>query len=147
MALCDLDCRHAKPRDKNYRLFDSGGLYLDVTKSGKKVWRLKYHFHGREKLFTIGHYPALSLVAAREKRELAKQAITEGIDPSEEKQEQKKLARCQGMAREISRHMDTQLRQAYFKPAGTECISIHGQKTNVGTYSPTDISLFANRRG
>lgn len=93
MTLYDLDCRHAKPKDKAYRLTDAGGLYLDVMTTGKRVWRMRYKFYGREKLLTIGPYPALSLVKAREKRDIAKQAIADGTDPAHEKQEAKKLAR------------------------------------------------------
>lgn len=93
MSLCDLDCRHAKPKDKAYRLFDSGGLYLDVKPTGKRIWRFRFKFLNKEKLLTIGQYPAISLVKAREKRDVAKQALENGIDPSREKQEQKKLAR------------------------------------------------------
>jgi integrase len=96
MSLCDLDCRHAKPKEKPYRLTDSGGLCLDILPTGKRIWRLRYYFFGKEKLFTIGQYPALSLVKAREQRDIAKEAIANGIDPSEEKQEQKRLARFKG---------------------------------------------------
>ncbi|MDQ1086169.1 integrase arm-type DNA-binding domain-containing protein [Siphonobacter sp. SORGH_AS_1065] len=93
MALCDLDCRQARPKEKAYRLFDSGGLYLNVMPTGKRVWRLRYYFLGKEKLLTIGPYPVITLSKAREKRDLAKQSVIEGIDPSLQKQELKKLAR------------------------------------------------------
>lgn len=92
MALCDMDCRHAKPRDKAYRMFDSGGLYLDVMATGKRIWRFRYKFYGKEKLLTIGHYPVVSLLKARAKQEVAKLLLNDGIDPAQEKQEQKKLA-------------------------------------------------------
>lgn len=91
--LCDLDCRHAKPKNKAYRLHDSGGLYLDVKITGKKIWRLKYKFYGKEKLLTIGEYPKVTLIIAREKRDHAKEKLVTGIDPAQEKQEQKKQAR------------------------------------------------------
>ncbi|MDF7820200.1 tyrosine-type recombinase/integrase [Runella sp. MFBS21] len=96
MALSDLDCRHAKPKEKAYRLADSGGLYLDVLATGLRVWRLKYRFLGKEKLLTIGPYLTVSLVSAREKRDIAKEALFQGIDPAQQKRDQKALARFQG---------------------------------------------------
>jgi len=48
MALSNTAIINAKPRDKNYRLYDEKGLYLEVTKAGGKLWRLKYRFGGKE---------------------------------------------------------------------------------------------------
>lgn len=93
MSLCDLDCRHAKPKEKAYRMFDSGGLYLDVMPTGKRIWRYRYKFHGKEKLLTIGPYPTNSLLKARDRRDSARVTLENGVDPAQEKQDQKKLAR------------------------------------------------------
>jgi hypothetical protein len=49
MALSDSAIRKAKPADKPIRLFDGGGLYLEISPSGSKLWRLKYRFAGKEK--------------------------------------------------------------------------------------------------
>ena len=49
MALTDIAIRKAKPADSPVRLFDGGGLYLEVVPSGGKWWRLKYRFNGKEK--------------------------------------------------------------------------------------------------
>lgn len=92
MSLSDLDCRHAKPAASAYRLFDSGGLYLHVMPSGKRVWRLKYRFSGKEKLLTLGAYPGVTLIKAREKRDVAKQTLETGIDPGQQKKDEKALA-------------------------------------------------------
>lgn len=42
MALADVAVRTAKPCEKSYRMFDSGGLYLEVSPSGGKWWRWKF---------------------------------------------------------------------------------------------------------
>ena len=42
MPLTDTAIRNSKPSDKPIRLFDGGGLYLEVAPSGGKWWRLKY---------------------------------------------------------------------------------------------------------
>jgi hypothetical protein len=69
MALTDTAIRAAKPRYRLYKLADSGGLYLAVSPTGGRLWRLKYRLGGREKILSIGAYPAVSLALAREKRE------------------------------------------------------------------------------
>ncbi|PPY34064.1 integrase [Cronobacter sakazakii] len=80
----------AKPADKPYRLADAGGLFLFVPPSGKKVWRLRYRFQGKEKTLVIGPYPEISLTEARAKQSEAKIKLLSGIDPAEQKQAIKK---------------------------------------------------------
>lgn len=63
--LTDADCRKAAPRDKPYKLSDSGGLYLYVLPSGFKSWRWKYRFGGNEKRLVFGPYPTVTLAKAR----------------------------------------------------------------------------------
>ena len=60
MALSDVAVRNAKARAKEYKLSDSGGLYLLVTAKGGKLWRLKFRVDGREKKLAIGPYPEIS---------------------------------------------------------------------------------------
>lgn len=81
--LTELQIRNAKPQTKEVKLFDGGGLFLSVSPSGGKLWRLKYRFGGHEKKLSMGAFPAVSLSAARQKREDAKELIAQGIDPSE----------------------------------------------------------------
>jgi len=54
MKLTDNKIKGAKPRDKSYKMFDGGGLYVEVLPSGKKLWRLKYYFLGKEKRISLG---------------------------------------------------------------------------------------------
>jgi integrase len=82
MALTDAKIKSAKPQDKDYKLSDDGGLFLLVTKSGGKLWRLKYRFEGKEKSLSIGSYPTVSLLQARTKRDEAKKLLSEGVDPN-----------------------------------------------------------------
>ncbi|OFR06675.1 integrase [Neisseria sp. HMSC055H02] len=91
MPLNDRQIKAAKPSDtgKKAKLFDGGGLYLEVTPAGGKVFRLKYRFAGKEKTLTIGKYPAFSLVEARQAAENARRLLVSGQDPSEAKQQEK----------------------------------------------------------
>ncbi|WP_288427360.1 integrase arm-type DNA-binding domain-containing protein [uncultured Pantoea sp.] len=79
----------AKPREKEYKLTDGGGLYLLVKPNGAKYWRLKYRVMGKEKKLSIGVYPDISLADARLKREEARKVVALGGDPSEEKRVEK----------------------------------------------------------
>lgn len=92
MPLADTAIRAAKPAEKQQKLFDAKGLYLLITPSGTKSWRLKYHFQGKEKLISLGTYPATSLKEAREKAADARKAIENGIDPSAQRKLDKQLA-------------------------------------------------------
>lgn len=89
MPLTDTTVRTAKAKDKQYKLSDSAGLYLLVQPNGKKYWRLKYYFAGKEKLLSIGVYPVINLSEAREQCLLAKKQLGNNIDPSEYKKGQK----------------------------------------------------------
>lgn len=93
MALSDLAVRNSKPREKEYKLSDSGGLYLLVTPSGGKLWRLKFRVDGREKKLAIGAFPEIGLGDARKRRDEARELIATGRDPSREKQQAKHRAR------------------------------------------------------
>ena len=85
MSLTIVAINHAKPKDKTYRLYDEKGLYLEVTKAGGKLWRLKYRFGGKEKRLAIGPYPEISLKEARAARDAARAQLAAGTDPSEYK--------------------------------------------------------------
>ncbi|EIW8486273.1 TPA: tyrosine-type recombinase/integrase [Klebsiella pneumoniae] len=80
----------ARPAEKPYRLADAGGLFLYVPPSGKKVWRMRYRFGGKEKTLVIGPYPEISLTEARAKQSEAKMKMLAGVDPAEQKQPIKK---------------------------------------------------------
>lgn len=80
--LSDLAISKAKPADKPRRLFDGNGLYLEVTPTGSRYWRLKYRIAGKEKRLALGVYPAVTLREARDKAQDARRTLQEGLDPS-----------------------------------------------------------------
>lgn len=73
--------RAAAPKDKAYKVSDSGGLFLHVSPKNHKSWRFKYRLDGKEQLLTLGTYPEVSLAEAREKRNDARKLLREGRDP------------------------------------------------------------------
>lgn len=83
MSLTDTSLRNAKPGKKPIKLFDGGGLYLEVSPTGGKWWRIKYRFDGKEKRLSLGVYPEVSLKEVRERMIAARKLLANGIDPSE----------------------------------------------------------------
>ncbi|MDA8628286.1 integrase arm-type DNA-binding domain-containing protein [Pseudomonadales bacterium] len=89
MPLTNTKILNAKPLAKSYKLFDERGLYLEVAPAGGKWWRFKYRYRSKEKRISLGTYPDISLVRARERRDEARTQVAEGLDPSEVKKAQK----------------------------------------------------------
>ena len=83
--LSNLIIKHAKPKTKKYKLPDGGGLYCEILLTGTKVWRYNYRLQGKQKTYTIGKYPKISLKQARIQRDQARDNVSEGIDPSQKK--------------------------------------------------------------
>ncbi len=84
--------RAVKATEKAQKLFDGNGLFLFVSPTDTKSWRLKYRFQGKEKLLTLGTYPQTSLKEARERAADARKQLDGGIDPGEVKKEEQQAA-------------------------------------------------------
>lgn len=81
MALSDLAIRRLKPASKPKKIADEKGLYILLSTTGAKSWRLKYRFAGKEKALCLGQYPDIGLKDAREMRDEARNKLALGIDP------------------------------------------------------------------
>jgi integrase len=83
--LTDRQVMNAKPLDKMYRLFDGGGLYLEVASSGSRLWKFKYRRPGAndETRMSFGTYPQVSLADARRQRTEARLQLSAGVDPAQ----------------------------------------------------------------
>jgi integrase len=121
MPLTATAIRNAKPDNKPVRLFDAGGLYLEVAPSGGKWWRFAYRFGGKRKLLSLGVYPDVPLASrtekdkqtgkletikgARERRDDARALLAAGIDPSAARKERKReaVARAEGSFEVVAR--------------------------------------------
>lgn len=95
MALTEIAIRAAKAGDKDRKLADGRGLYLLITPSGSKLWRLKFRTDGKERKLSLGRYPELSLKDARLACEAARSMKQAGADPAKAKREQRAIKRLE----------------------------------------------------
>jgi len=84
MALTAVAIRNAKGRAKPYKLTDSDGLYLLVSPTGARYWRMNYRHLGKQKTLAFGVYPDTRLADAREQRDAARKVLARGDDPGEQ---------------------------------------------------------------
>ncbi len=82
IKLSDKKVRALKPQAKDYRVNDDNGLSCLVATNGKKYWRFRYQWLGREKMLSMGEYPHTSLELARKKTLDARALLAQNIDPS-----------------------------------------------------------------
>jgi hypothetical protein len=109
LMLTDVDCKNAScARElKRRRLFDSFGLYLEISPTGSKRWFWKFYPDGKESRLALGSYPDVSLKEARLARDEARKIRHSGANPVQ----QRKIARMakaasnaatfEGIAREL----------------------------------------------
>lgn len=80
MKLTDAQLRNLTEPGKH---FDGNGLYLELTKTGGRYWRMKYRFGGKEKRLAFGVYPGVGLKQARDLTADARKVLKAGGDPGE----------------------------------------------------------------
>lgn len=116
----------AKPKDKPYKLPDFESLYLYITPSGTKSWRYDYQFNGKRKTLTIGKYPYISLSEARNEKELARQLLAHGKDPSFERKKSALLANVESdnTFKSIASEWHSSKKSTWSKKYANEIISI-----------------------
>lgn len=96
MPLTDTKCRQCKPGEKLLKLSDGGGLQLHIFPNGSKLWRGAYRYGGKQKTFSMGSYPELSLQDARVAWKSAREQLDTGIDPTKERRLEKLRAASGG---------------------------------------------------
>jgi integrase len=70
-----------KPKNRPYKKSDGEGLFVLVSTSGSKLWRLAYRYDGKQKTLALGSFPKTGLAEARQKRDAAKAILALGRDP------------------------------------------------------------------
>jgi integrase len=88
-AVTAKEIQSLKPTQKPYKRGCGGGLVLLVMPDGGKWWRFKYRFAGKERGYSLGTFPDVSLAEARDKVSEAKRLLRDGVDPGIAKATQK----------------------------------------------------------
>lgn len=83
------EVKNSAPGDKVHKLTDGAGLYLQVHPNGSRYWRYDYRYAGKRKTLALGVYPEVSLKQARDKHQTARDKLSQGIDPGEERKVEK----------------------------------------------------------
>jgi len=96
MALTELKIKHLKPKEKIYRIADSDGLCIEVSPTGKKMWRYRYRFLDKAQMYALGKYPSISLAEARRLRDEAKGLVEKGKHLTREKKAAKQRVAYEG---------------------------------------------------
>lgn len=117
-----MQIKNAKLKEKPYKLADERGLYLLVNPNGSKLWKMKYHYIGREKKLSFGSYPDVTLAQAREMRDDARSKLAQDIDPGVLKNS---IKRSKQKAAENSFEMIAREWHAKFTPKWTK---EHGER-------------------
>jgi integrase len=93
MSLTDKGIKALRPSAKPLKRADGKGLYIEVSPTGSKLWRLKYRYGKKEKRLALGAYPEVGLAEARKRRDAARAMIADGIDPSLDRKRKRAAAK------------------------------------------------------
>jgi integrase len=75
-----------------YPVAEFKGLVVQVTKGGAKSFVLRYRFEGRQKIHTLGSFPAMTAHAAEKAHSAAWTKIHDKVDPNAEREAKRKAA-------------------------------------------------------
>ena len=92
--LTDIGVKKLQIKENAYKVFDGNGLYILVSSSGSKLWKLKYYDHGKSRVLSIGKFPDVSIedartIALKEKENVAKTTDAKLTKKSEDTVESK----------------------------------------------------------
>jgi len=93
--LSDKTIRALRPKQTAYKLTDGRGMYLLVSPTGAKLWRLNFRLDDKYRTLAIGKYPDVGVADARDLRDEARKKIAKGIDPVVAKHERRNVKREQ----------------------------------------------------
>jgi integrase len=91
--LTDAKIRNSKPRERPYRLSDSLGMCLVIQPTGGKLFQVRYRVGGKERTYSIGPYPEVTLAKARAERDRVRGELHLGLDPVHERRLKKEAGK------------------------------------------------------
>ena len=83
IPLNDTQIKKSKPKDKGYKLFDGDGLFMFISTSGGKLWRLKYvsPVSKKEKFYYARSYLTIPFLLNRERNNYSETSSFLGTNP------------------------------------------------------------------
>lgn len=102
MKLTDEVINTARHGVKPTKLTDGHGLYVLLSPTGGKWWRFKYRYSDKQKQFSLGVYPKVSIAEARAKHAIYRAMLVEGTDPCAYVQAEKAERKAE-IARQLAR--------------------------------------------
>ena len=79
--LTTTEVKNYKPESKMYKKPDGKGLWLIINPNGTKFWRYDFKYGNKNLSMSFGIYPEIGLKEARDKREEARELLTNNINP------------------------------------------------------------------
>jgi integrase len=133
MPLTDTTIKQAKLEAKPYKLSDEKGMFLLISPSGSKLWRLKYRIGGKEKLLALGSYPDISLKQAREYRDEARQLIANGSDPAELRKTEKITLSTAKQEEESSKKLERLIQSGEALPDSFRAVALEWEEKHLAS--------------
>src|SRR5260370_10863370 len=101
--------------DKPGKYGDGANLYLIVAKTGSRKWVLRFTWRGKPKEMGLGSAARVPLANARERAALARQQIAQGLNPIDERKQDKGIPTFGEMADEVREALSAGRLQAQAK--------------------------------
>ncbi|OOF63303.1 tyrosine-type recombinase/integrase [Rodentibacter pneumotropicus] len=79
--LTNTTIQNLKAAEKEYIKSDGGGLYIRIKPNGAKIWYFAYKWQGKHRKLSLGAFPDLSLIHARELAREYRGLILHHVDP------------------------------------------------------------------
>lgn len=114
MKLCDEELLTCPRGAKNVKLSDGDGLFAELPPNGNIRWRFRYIFAGRETQISLGLYPDVSIDNARKLRDEARDLLSRGINPSDERRASRF---CFKVTKVKAKSLSLQEKEAYINKA------------------------------
>lgn len=127
MKLTEKTVQAAKAAGIPKKLFDGHGLYLHITKTGRK-WRYTYRLNGKPKEFTIGDANIISLSEARKKHHIARLLVLEGEDPVDQRKHSLEIKRVQKERERVNQIPTGRIIDDWFEKCSLELANSHSSK-------------------
>ena len=113
MKSCQLTARSVTAAKKPGYYGDGGGLYLQVSKYGTRNWIFRFTMDHKTRDMGLGSLETFSLKEARDRARRARQLVADGIDPIEQRNQERDARRKQ------------ESEQVSFKDAAQRFLDVH----------------------